>query len=396
MNRLASTAPSTGFRLLTTTAFSLGAFVATLAGPTLVAQTTQHYKLTPLTSNLASLAPIRDPNLVNPWGLSRSSGGPWWISDNGTGVSTLYDGAGKVIPLVVSIPASGAKESAGKLGTPTGTIFNGDPNAFPIAPGKPAIVLFATEDGAISGWNPGVSPSAVIVVNHKDQSVYKGLTSATAEIDGVTRTLLYAADFRQGRVAVFDSAFKPVHLGEEASEEERYPEGRHHRPFEDERIPEGYAPFNVQNIGGNIYVAFAKQDSARHDEVEGAGNGYVAVFSPTGRFLLQLEHGAWFNAPWGIALGASDFGSYSHDVLIGQFGTGQILAFDPLTGKFKGRLDGANNQPLVIDGLWAIAFGNDAGAGPATTLYFAAGTNHEVNGLFGSITAIENPEGNDN
>ena len=355
------------------------------------AQVTQHYTETPLTSNQASLAPTRDANLVNPWGLSRSSRGPWWVADNGTGLSTLYDGTGKAQSLVVTIPSS---DPSIPTGSPTGTVFNGDSSVFQIAPTKAAAFLFATEDGTISGWNPSVNPTvAVVVVNHKQRSVYKGLTIANATVDGVVKTYLYAADFRQGKVAVFDSTFKPVHLRPARSGDDE--EENEARPFEDERIPDGYAPFNVQNIGGNIFVAFAKQDDAKHDEVQGTGKGYVDVFSPTGKLLLRLQHGAWFNAPWGLALASSDFGAYSHDILVGQFGSGMIAVFDPVTGKFKGMLNAANNQPIMIDGLWAIAFGNGASAGPANSLYFTAGIDKEQNGLFGTITAVENAQGND-
>ncbi len=356
------------------------------------AQTAQHYTVTPLTSNLASAAPTRDANLVNPWGVSRSSKGPWWIADNGTGLSTLYDGTGKTQSLVVTVPPA---DTSSTTGNPTGTIFNGDPTAFQIAPGKAAIFLFATEDGTISGWNPGVSSAAVIAVNQKGKSVFKGLTSATAQLYGVSQTLLYAADFKRGRVDVFDSSFKSVSLPRGSEREGRGDDEEGHRPFTDERLPGGYAPFNVQNIGGNLYVAFAKQGGGA-DEVHGAGLGYVDVFSPTGTLLLRLEHGAWFNAPWGLALAPTDFGVYSHDILVGQFGSGQVASFDPVTGHFKGMLMSASNQPIVISGLWALAFGNDAAAGPATSLYFTAGIDDEANGLFGTITAVENVFGNDN
>jgi uncharacterized protein (TIGR03118 family) len=358
------------------------------------AQVTQHYTETPLTSNLASLAPLRDGNLVNAWGLSRSSKGAWWVSDNGAGLSTLYDGTGAIQSLVVAVPPGGPNNGQG---TPTGTVFNGDSASFQIAPGKPALFLFATEDGTISGWNPGVSTSAVVVVNNK-QAVYKGMTIATATLDNKPQILLYVADFHRGRVAVFDATFKPITLPRIASakaRDERGEGGEREAPFTDERLPENYAPFNVQNIGGNIYVAFAQQDNARHDEVDGSGKGFVDVFSPTGELLMRLQHGAFMNAPWGLALASNDFGAFSHDVLVGQFGSGQILAFDPVSGIYKGTLNGANNQPLVIDGLWALAFGNGASAGPANSLYFTAGVDHEQNGLFGVINAVENPQGND-
>ena len=375
-------------------------FVIVALASSAYAQSTQHYLMTNLTANQASLATNRDANLVNPWGLSRSSKGPWWVSDNGTGLSTLYDGTGKVQSLVVTVPPA---STATPTGSPTGTVFNGDPTAFQIAPGKNAAFLFVTEDGTISGWNPGVNATqALIVVNQGKKSVYKGATVATASINGVSQSYLYVADFRRGRVAVFDTAFKPIVMTPERARHADLDGGRdrddregRQASFEDEQLPDGYAPFNVQNISGNVYVTYAKQDGARHDEVVGAGLGYVDVFSPRGRLLLRLEHGPWLNAPWGVAQAPGDFGAYSHDVLIGQFGNGQILAFDPLTGNYKGALQSPANASIAIDGLWALAFGNDGSAGPATTLYFSAGPSQEQNGLFGSLTAVENLQGND-
>ncbi|MEO6804605.1 MAG: TIGR03118 family protein [Edaphobacter sp.] len=355
------------------------------------AQNVQHYKQTNLTSDQASLAPTRDANLVNPWGLARSSGSPWWIGNNGSGFSTLYDGTGKIIPLVVTIPSNDPSTGAG---SPSGVIFNGDPSAFQVAPGKSAIFLFVTEDGTISGWNPGVKPTtAVVVVNNKEKSVFKGATIATATVGGMAQSFLYVADFRRGQIAVFDSSFKPAQLRPDRDGDN---DGdRDSNAFSDEELPDGYVPFNVQNIGGNLYVSFARQDSAKHDQVDGAGHGYVDVFSPTGKLLHRLQHGAWFNSPWGMVLASTDFGANSHDVLVGQFGSGEILVFDPVTGKFKGTLNNASNNPIVIDRIWSLQFGNGGAAGPANSLFFTAGINNEQDGLFGTITAVENLQGND-
>jgi uncharacterized protein (TIGR03118 family) len=350
------------------------------------AQATQHYKQTPLVSNLASLAPTVDPHLVNAWGMARSSTSPWWIADNGTGLSTLYTGTGSIVPLVVTIPS--ADTSASPTGTPTGIVFNGDANVFMLN-GKAATFILATEDGSVSAWNGGTMAS--IVVNQTPRSVFKGITIAsTTEFTGKLATYLYVADFRQGRVEIFDSSFNPVHspgfgiFG-----------FVHGVPFTDDQVPNGFAPFNVQNIGGDIYVTYAKQDNAKHDEVDGAGRGYVDVFSPGGTLLMRLEHGPWLNAPWGLVMASSDFGLHSHDILVGQFGSGEILAFDHATGKFRGALQGTNDQPLVINGLWGLGFGNGGTAGPATSLFFAAGIDDEQNGLFGTITAVENVRGGD-
>jgi uncharacterized protein (TIGR03118 family) len=344
----------------------------------LTAQPTQHYKQTNLVSDMPGVAAVTDPNLVNAWGLSRSSGSPWWISDNGPGLATLYNGAGAVQSLVVTIPGAD-----GDGGTPTGQVFNGT-NDFQLTPGNPARFIFVTEDGTVSGWNPAVNATvAQIKVNTHSASVFKGVALATASTAaGAMANYLYVADFRKGRVNVYDASFRHVRLDDDA--------------FEDESIPRGFAPFNVQNVGGNLYVAFAQPDSAKHDEVDGAGLGYVDVFSPGGRLLHRLQHGQWFNAPWGIAQAPTDFGANSHNILVGQFGSGQILVFDPVTGKFKGPLYDATNTPIAIDGLWGIAFGGGGtGSGPSNTLFFTAGPNGEADGLFGGITAVENVLGGD-
>ena len=338
------------------------------------------YQQTNLVSNLPGKAAVTDPNLVNAWGLSRSSTSPWWVSDNGMGVSTLYGAAGNIVPLVVKIPPSDPNVSS--TGTPTGTVFNGS-TEFEIVTGLPAVFMFVSEDGVISGWNPKVKPTdAVILVNQKSKSVFKGMTIAT--INGAVRgthNYLYVADFRQGRVEIFDSHFQRT-----MALESNFAQA----------VPPGYAPFNVQNIGGNIYVAYAKQDAEKTDEVAGAGFGFVNVYSPTGQLLLKLERGSWFNAPWGLTQAPSDFGPYSHNILVGNFGSGQIAAFDPVTGKFQDFLRDAKSTPIWIDGLWALSFGSDALAtgGPATTLFFSAGPDDEKNGLFGSLTALKNPQGN--
>jgi uncharacterized protein (TIGR03118 family) len=347
---------------------------ATLALPAMA----QHYKQTNLTADQAGVATNTDTNLVNPWGLSRSAGSPWWVSDNGTGLSTLYDGTGLAKGLVVTIPTGDPEMSA--TGTPTGTAFNSASPEFALATGMPAAFLFVTEDGTISGWNPGVNATnAVIKVNTKSESVFKGMTLAAMESDGAVATFMYVADFRKGRVAVYDPNFHHVEM-EDA--------------FQDESIPNGYAPFNIMNIGGDLYVTFAKQDAAKHDEVDGAGLGYVDVFSPAGNLLRRFEHGAWLNGPWGLALASGDFGIYSHDLLVGQFGSGNVAVYDPQTGRFKGLLQDATNNPIAIQGLWDLSFGSGGGSGPATTLYFTAGSDGEQHGLLGSITPVENSLGN--
>jgi uncharacterized protein (TIGR03118 family) len=346
----------------------------------LPAQLVQHYKQTNLVSDTPGLATVTDPNLVNPWGLSRSSGSPWWVSDNGPGLSTLYGATGTPASLVVTIPP--ADSGSGAIGTPTGQIFNGTAD-FALTAGFPARFIFVTEDGTISGWNPGVNAtSAVIMVNTKGASVFKGVAVASVDEPAVGATnFLYVADFRKEHVNVYDTNFHRVPLDDDA--------------FRDERIPRGFAPFNIQNIGGNLYVAYAQQDSAKHDEIDGPGLGFVDIFSSTGRLLRRLQSGSWFNAPWGIAQAPTDFGAYSHDLLVGQFGSGQILAFDPVTGGFKSRLLGSAGTPIAIDGLWGLAFGSGTGSGPANSMYFTAGPDGEQHGLFGTITPVENVLGGD-
>jgi uncharacterized protein (TIGR03118 family) len=330
----------------------------------------QHYQQTNLVSDIPGLAVTTDPNLVNPWGLTRSSTSPWWVSDNGTGVSTLYNGSGQIVPLVVTIPPppGGTPPSA-----PTGTVFNGSSD-FTIAPERPALFIFVTEDGTISGWNPMVNPTnAILVVNNSGSAIYKGVTIAQRE----GANLLYTANFFGGSVNVFDTNFAPVNLGAGA--------------FTDPSLPEGFAPFNVQNIDGKIYVAFAKQDEEKKDEVAGPGLGFVDAFDPSGNLLMGLKSGHWMNAPWGITLAPSDFGKLSDRLLVGQFGSGQLATFDPDSGNFHGLLRGLHGQPLTIEGLWALGFGNGGAAGPTNTLFFTAGIDDEEHGLFGTITPI--PQG---
>ncbi len=357
------------------------------------APVTPQYSQTNLVSNVPGVASTTDPNLVDAWGLSRATNGAWWVSDNGTGLSTLYDGTGKTESLVVKVPTGDPNLSA--TGTPTGTIYNGFPD-FNLAPGKPSIFLFATEDGTISGWNPTVAPTtAIITVNEHSASVFKGLTWAQArtglsrgdeqnEAAAATANYLYAADFRKARIAVYDTTFQ-------------------HAPVLEERIAlslipfgfEGYAPFNVQNIGGTLYITLAKQDKAKHDEIDGPGLGLVLSMTPEGKLLQIFQGGSFLNAPWGLAMAPGDFGAYSHDLLVGNFGSGTIVAYNPTTGRYLGELKDKNNAALAIDGLWGLSFGSAGASGSADTLYFGAGPNGERGGLFGSITALTNPQGND-
>ncbi len=349
----------------------------------------QHYKQTNLVSDIASMAPTFDPNLKNPWGLTRSSttptrpGSPWWVGNNNSGTSTLYTGAGAIIPIngtgTVTVPPPKGSP-AGTLSTPTGVVFNGSPSDFFVAPGKSAIFIFATEDGTISGWAGG--QNAVLVVDNSDNgsehgAVYKGATSA--EIAG--KRFLYVSNFRSAKVEVYDTNFKRVSLGEEA--------------FHAEEIPDGFAPFNVQNIGGTLFVTYAKQDALRHDPVGGDGFGFVEIFSPNGNHVGHLQHGPWMNAPWGVVWTTRDFGEFSNAILVGNFRSGWIAAFNGFTHKFIGWVTNPDDSLVTIDGLWSLTFGNDATAGPANTLFFTAGINNEADGLFGTLTPVDGLDGDE-
>jgi len=373
------------FRSSLRSCFPAVALSAVTLGPLASPAMAQHYLQTNLTADQPGVTTNTDPNLVNPWGMSRSSTSPWWISDNGTGLSTLYNAAGAAQGLVVTIPTGDPTQSP--TGTPTGTVFAGGAD-FMVAPGMPAFFMFVTEDGTVSAWNPKVDlHNAVIKVPAKlpvtGESVFKGAALASMPNgSGGISTFLYVADFRRGRVRVYDESFNRVHTGEEQ--------------FDDERLPHGFAPFNIQNIGGDLYVTFAMQDSAKHDEVDGAGLGYVDVFSPSGRLLRRLEHGPWLNGPWALAMAPGDFGPYSHNLLVGQFGSGNIAVYDPSTGRFKGLLMDSSDNPIAIDGLWSLSFAGGGTNGTATTLYFTAGSDGEAHGLLGTITPVENTAGNSN
>ena len=329
----------------------------------------QHYQVTDLVADSKSVSSTAtiDPNLVNAWGLGRGPG-PWWVSDNGTGLSTLYDGAGAIVPLVVTIPPpmNGTPPTA-----PTGLVFNYSKD-FKLKPGKPAIFLFATENGTISGWNPGVDPTnAVLKIDNSQQgAIYKGL--AIAKKGAIGR--LYTSNFASGQVEMYDGAFQPVTIA---------------GAFQDPNLPANYVPFGIQNIGGNIVVTFAHRAPGSLDEDHGSGKGYVDIFNFDGTLLLRVAHGSFMNAPWGIALAPSDFGTFSHRLLIGNFGDGRIHAFNIVSGLFEGTLLNADGTQVSIDGLWALSFGGDgAKNGLATQLFFTAGPNDENDGLYGNITAV--------
>jgi uncharacterized protein (TIGR03118 family) len=327
---------------------------------------------TNLVSNLAGVAKTTDPNMQNPWGIAFAPGGAFWFSDNTSGLSTLYDGQGDIVPLVVTIPGP-----SGAVGTPTGMVWNptlGGPSpAFTVTSGSKtagAEFIFDSEDGTISGWSASVDfPSSVIAVdNSTSGAVYKGLALAT----NASGMYLYATNFRAGTVEVYDTNFKPATLT---------------GSFTDPDIKPGYAPFGIANIDGDLFVTYALQDGAKHDDVAGPHHGYVDVFSADGVLLRHFATHGLLNSPWGIARAPYGFGQLAGDILIGNFGDGHIIAYPPAGGTPIGPLLNKQQTPVAIEGLWGLVTGTAAGADP-DMVYFTAGPQQEANGLYGSIAKI--------
>jgi len=327
------------------------------------------YQQTNLVSDLPGVAAVTDPHLVNAWGMSHSPTSPWWISDNGAGVSTLYNGSGTPAALVVTIPPP-AGSPAGTIATPTGNVFNSTSSFVVTKDGKSGRpnFIFATEDGTISGWSPGVDPTHAIlaVENAASGAVYKGLALGS----NGAGDFLFATNFHNGTIDVFDTHFTPASLA---------------GSFTDPSLPAGFAPFGIANLGGQLYVTYAKQNAEKHDDVAGPANGFVDIFDTNGNLIRRLVTRGRLNSPWGLAFAPADFGQFSNDLLVGNFGDGRINVVDPSTGDFLGQLRDRDNTAITIDGLWGLAFGNGANAGPTNTLFFTAGIDDEAHGLFGSL-----------
>jgi uncharacterized protein (TIGR03118 family) len=366
----------------------------------------QHYTQTNLQANTSGAAEATDPQLVNSWGLTRTSGSVWWAADNVTGVATLYNGPGTKQSLVVTIPPADPNNKQTPNGSPTGIISNGSTTDF-MLPGGPAVFIFVTLDGTIAAWNPNVglangatppSTHAITVVKTTDGSVFTGLTSAL--IDG--KRYLYLANSSKGRVDVYDNAFHLVKLNNDPDHgnfdsDHVLPGGQ---SFEDPQLPPDYVPFNVATVGNDIVVTYVLAPPGQRPSA-GPGLGYVDIFNSSGQLVQRLEHGSWLNVPWGVALAPLDFGRFSHHLLVGQFanaGTtesaGVIAAYNLATGKFDGLLQDATGKPLAIQGIWSLKPGNvspssvDPDASPAAQIYFTAGPNGETAGLFGYLTAV--------
>jgi uncharacterized protein (TIGR03118 family) len=342
-----------------------------------------------VSNNNAILATAKtiDANLKNPWGIAVAPGAPFWIADNNSNLSTLYSGIGanetQAITgspnIGIAIPAS----AAGVQANPTGQVYNGDGGfLIPTSHGQEsAVFIFDGEGGTIAAWANDSGATAVTayddgVANAGNHAVYKGLAIGT--VGGAT--YLYATDLHNNKVDVFDTNFaKPAAM-----------QGK----FVDPSIPAGFVPFGIQALNGNLYVTFAKQDSAKHDETTGAGLGYVDVFDFSGNLVSQFASAGALNAPWGIALAPAGFGSLQGDVMIGNFGDGTISIFSPnatALANFEGPLMSTAGEPITFPGLWSLAFGNGDADKPVTTLFYTAGFADQTDGVFGGITLTSNP-----
>lgn len=323
------------------------------------------FTVTPLVSDGVVSSAHTDANLKNPWGVAFNPKGFVWVADNGTNVATLYDGNGLPQSLVVTIP-DGKNGSA----SPTGIVFNSTQSFTVTENGKSGVAafIFAGEGGTITAWAPTVGPTNAFVMydDGTGGAVYKGLALAT--VNG--NNFLYATDFHNNKIDIFDTSFTKVAMP---------------GAFTDPAIPAGFAPFGIQAIGSNLFVTYAMQDAARHDDVAGAGLGMVDVYDTAGNLKQRFATGGPLNAPWGIAQAPGSFGSMSGAILIGNFGDGTINAFNASSGQSMGQLNGPNGGPIVEHGVWGIAFGNDLNNQPSNTLFLAAGPNDEANGVYGRI-----------
>ena len=328
-----------------------------LAGP-------MGYYQTNLVSDLPGIAATTDPDLKNPWGISFGNATPFWTADNGTGLSTLYNGSGVKAALIVTIPPPGGSP-VGTLGTPTGTVFNSDSGSGTFMGDR---FLFATEDGTIAGWQGGTVASIRVDMSSAD-AIFKGLA--------IAGTRIYATDFGNGMVDVFDSGYAPVSLGGSA--------------FTDPNLPSGFSPFGIQAIGSSIFVTYAMKQPGGDDDVAGPGFGYVDRYDADGALLQRLVSAGPLSSPWGVTVAPAGFGDLAGLLLVGNFGDGKINAFDPTTGTFVSSLNNTSGKPIAIDGLWGLQFRSQTSGFDPNKLYFTAGLNDEENGLFGSLQQAPEP-----
>ena len=344
------------------------------------------YVQTNLVSDIAGVARFTDPNLVNAWGIVIAPKAPVWIADNATGVSTIYSVEGRSFPpgspLVVTIPPP-AGSPPGTTAAPTGIVFNATTSFVVKGSGGsgPALFIFATEDGTISGWNPQADlMHAILAVDRSTVgagAVYKGLAIGTND----KGNFIYATNFRFGTVEMFDGQFNLVRSFTDSDLSNDCP------------LPDQcFAPFGIRNIDGNLYVTYALQKPGKHDDQASPGNGFVDVFDTSGNLIRRFASHGTLNSPWGLALAPNGFGVFSRDVLVGNFGDGRINAFDRSSGSFAGQLEDTRENPITINGLWGLSFGNGTKVGgPRNTLFFTAGIADETHGLFGSIRVANRP-----
>ena len=337
------------------------------------------FAVTPLASDVPGLAPTTDASLKNTWGLARSATSPWWIADNGSASASVYTGSGALV-------AIGGQHAQGVPGDPTGAVFSGIPGQFEVGTTVSPTTLdtsnfvFDGEDGTISAWRPGSTAALVTVDMSSAGAVFKGLAIS----NGASGPRLYATDFAQGaghsRVDVFDGSWNPVDTS---------------GAFVDPRLPKHYGPFGIQTIGDRVFVTYAKQQPGSDDEAHGRGRGIVDAYDLDGKFLRRVATHGQLNAPWGLAWAPQSFGRFGGDLLVGNFGDGQINAYEEMgNGHFehRGTLRAAKHGKLSIDGLWALEFGNAGLNGNPDTLFFTAGINDEADGLFGTITPSQGPK----
>jgi uncharacterized protein (TIGR03118 family) len=331
------------------------------------------YLVRNLISDQSGVADFTDPNLVNAWGIAISAASPFWVCDGGSGLSTVYSASASAFSVTATKAALPPSGNGGNK-VCTGIVANGANTTFLVgpAPGRSASFIFATEGGTISGWANAVDPlnAQIAIDNSAAGAVYKGLAMVTTPTP-----LLFAANFKTGAIDVFDGTWKPVTMAAGA--------------FTDPAIPAGFAPFNIQNLGGKLYVTYAKQSATKVFDAPGVGNGYVDVYDTSGKLLQHLAEKGTLNSPWGVQIAPATFGKLGGALLVGNFGDGLISAFDPTTGAFLGTLQDQTGKNIQIDGLWGLQFGNNGNGGDANSLYFAAGPSQQRHGLFGII--VSNP-----
>jgi uncharacterized protein (TIGR03118 family) len=340
------------------------------AAPLPAAAPGNQYTVTPLVSDVPGAAAATDPNLVNAWGLARSAMSPWWVADNGTQKTTVYNASG-VLVMIGGVPFQDVANH------PTGAVFSGIAGQFQVGTTVSPTTLgtsnfiFDGEDGTIRAWRGGSTAALVTADRSNVNAIYKGLAIAQPTPG---QPLLYAADFHNARVDVFNGAWQLV-----------TPPGA----FVDPTLDPGYAPFGIQTIGARVFVSYAKQDADAEDEIAGRSRGFVDAYDLQGNFVARVATHGQLNAPWGLALAPASFGAFGGDLLVGNFGDGQINAYEEVDGVFehRGTLRDDEGSKLAIDGLWALEFGNAGQNGDQNTLFFTAGPDDEMHGLFGTITA---------